>query len=72
MKHPWFRPWGWIYAPVAWPGWLVTVLAAFFCLQVFQAVDLRAHSVSDTLYGVFPFVVPTFLLWAWIASRKSE
>ena len=29
-----------------------------FCTQVFVAVQRRSHSVSDTLYGVFPFVVP--------------
>jgi hypothetical protein len=27
--------------------------------------------VSDTLYGVFPFVVPTLMLLNWIASKTS-
>jgi len=27
---------------------------------------------SDTLYGVFPFWVPTFLLYIWIADRTSR
>src|SRR4051794_17973693 len=32
----------------------------------------RSHSVSDTLYGVFPFFACTFLLVDWIASRASQ
>ena len=48
------------------------LLAAVFCTQVFVAVDRRSHSVSDTLYGVFPFVATTFLLLDWIGGRTSE
>lgn len=71
MKHPWFRPLGWIYKPTTWQGWLVTALAASWCIHIFIAVDRVAHSASDALYGSFPFVVPAFLLWLWIASKKS-
>jgi hypothetical protein len=67
----WFRDLGLIYLPVSVLGWFVTLACAAFCVQVFLAVDARSHSVSDTLYGVFPFWVPTFLLWAWIAGRTS-
>ena len=48
-------------------------LAAFaFCLTVFRAVDRHSHSVSDTLYGVFPFFVCTFLLLDWIGGRTTD
>jgi hypothetical protein len=40
-------------------------------VQVFLAVDRNSHSVSDTLYGVFPFVVPAVLLVNWVAFRTS-
>ena len=39
---------------------------------VFKAVDRHSHSVSDTLYGVFPFFVCTFLLFDWIGGKTSE
>jgi hypothetical protein len=65
----WFRPFGIVFVPVSLAGWIVTLLAAAFCAQVFLAVDLRSHSVSDTLYGIFPFWTPTFLLWVWLAGR---
>ncbi len=72
MRHiRWFTRWGWIHRPVAWPGWLVLATIAAFCVQVFVAVDRRSHSVSDTLYGVFPFVVPALLVLEWIASKTS-
>ena len=67
----WFRPFGILFLPTSLPGWVLTVLCGAFCLQVFAFVDGRSHSVSDTLYGVFPYWVPTFLLWAWIAGRTS-
>lgn len=45
--------------------------ALAFCIQVFIFVDERSHSVSDTLYGIFPYWAPAFLLWLWIANSKS-
>ncbi len=72
MKHSWFRPWGWIYRPIALQGWLVVVLALLFCVNVFWAIDRHSHSVSDTLYGIFPYFVPTWGIVGWIASRTTN
>jgi ABC-type uncharacterized transport system permease subunit len=71
VQGGWFRPWGWIYRPVSWQGLLVVVFALAFCFQVFLAVDHQSHSVSDTLYGIFPYVVPSLIVLNWIASRTS-
>lgn len=68
----WFVPWGWVYRPVSWPGVAAVGLAALFCAQVFLAVDRHSHSVSDTLYGVFPYVVPCLILLNWVASKTSS
>lgn len=68
----WFKPLGFIYYPVSVAGWIVSLLAAGFSLHIFLFVDGHSHSVSDTFYGVFPYWVPTFLLWLWIAGRSSE
>jgi len=43
-----------------------------FCVQVFLAVDHKSHSVSDTLYAVFPFFACVFLLFDWLAGRTSD
>jgi hypothetical protein len=67
----WFRPAGIVFVPVSVAGWFVTGVALAFCLQVFWFVDARSHSVSDTLYGVFPFFVPTLLALGWIADRTG-
>ena len=72
MKTEWFKRFGWFYLPVSVPGAVVSLLAILFCLTVFRAVDSHSHSVSDTLYGVFPFFVSTFLLLDWIDGRTSE
>ena len=72
MKHNWFREWGWIYFPTSWQGWAGLVLTMAFCVQVFLAVDRHSHSASDTLYGIFPYVVPAFGILGWVASRTSK
>ncbi len=51
---------------------MMCLLAGLFCITVFTAVDRHAHSVSDTLYGIFPHFVCTFLLLDWIGGRTSE
>jgi hypothetical protein len=71
MKTQLFKRFGWFYVPVSAPGALAWVLAAIFCLTVFKAVDRHSHSASDTLYGVFPFFICTFLLLDWFGSRTS-
>lgn len=72
MKPNWFSRFGWFYLPTSVAGGLLCLLAIIFCLTVFQAVDRRSHSVTDTLYGIFPYFACTFLLVDWIARRASS
>jgi len=72
MKNVWFKRIGWFHLPVSIPGTIITLLALAFCVQVFLAVDRHSHSVSDTLYGIFPFWACAFLLHDWIASRTTK
>jgi hypothetical protein len=72
MKNAWFKRIGWFYLPISVPGVLIALAAMGFCVQVFMAVDRHSHSVSDTLYGVFPFFTSAFLLFDWIAGRTSD
>ena len=67
----WFRAAGILFIPVSAVGWFLCALAIAFCAHVFWSVDTHSHSVSDTLYGVFPFWVPTLLALAWIADRTG-
>jgi hypothetical protein len=72
MNQKWFRKFGWAYLPVSWQGFIVSLLLIAFLVNTFIAVDRHSHSVSDTLYGIFPFWVPSFLVWLWIGSNTSE
>jgi hypothetical protein len=72
MKMKWFHRFGWFYLPVSIPGVIVCLMALVFSATVFLAVDRHSHSVSDTLYGVFPFFVCVFFLVDWIGARSSE
>jgi hypothetical protein len=72
MKRSWFVSWGWIHRPVSLAGFVLVGLALAFCVQVLIAVDANSHSASDTLYGIFPYVVPCLILLEWVASRTSD
>lgn len=72
MKQDWFKQVGWFHVPVSVPGVVVTLGALGFCVNVFVAIDRHSHSVSDTLYGVFPFFACTFLLVDWVARKTSR
>jgi hypothetical protein len=72
MKTSWFKRFGWFFIPASIPAVVICLAAALFCVTVFQAVDRHSHSVSDTLYGVFPSFACTFLLLDWIGRRTSE
>ncbi len=68
----WFKAWGWVYRPITWQGIVACLLMLVFCVQVFIAVDRNSHSASDTLYGIFPYVVPCLILLNWLASKTSD
>ena len=72
MKIKWFKRVGWIYAPVSVPGACADLLSILFCLTVFRAIDRHSHSASDTLYGIFPFFVCTFLMLDWLGRKTSQ
>jgi hypothetical protein len=71
MKREWFKRFGWFYLPVSIPTIVVCLAAAVFCMNVFLAIDRHSHSVSETLYGLFPFFACTFLVH-WIAPGTGR
>ena len=72
MKQEWFKRFGWFHLPISLPGAIVAVAAVVFCINVSIAIDRHSHSVSDTLYGVFPFFACPFLLVDWIARSTNR
>jgi hypothetical protein len=70
-QEQWFKPYGLLFYPVSLAGWIITLGAIIFCVHIFLGVDGASDSVSDTLYGIVPFVLPTFLLVAWLADRTG-
>jgi hypothetical protein len=72
MKTRLFIRVGWFFVPSSMLGWLIGAMAAAFCATVLVAVDRHSHSASDTLYGVFPYLVCTFLMLDWIGRQSSE
>lgn len=57
---------------VTWAGWLAIIVAAAFCGHIFVFAGRHTHSLSDLLYSLFPYWVPTFLLAAWIVEKTMK
>jgi hypothetical protein len=72
VKTRWFKDFGPFYYPVSGQGVVLTGLCLAFCIQVFVAVDRNSHSASDTLYGIFPFVIPSLIVLYLVAMRTSD
>jgi len=72
MRQVWFVPLGWLHRPVTLAGWLVTLAALAYMLQVYLAINSRAHSISDLLYEIYPHWGVTLLGWDWIARRTGR
>jgi hypothetical protein len=51
---------------------MITLLVIAFCAMVFVEVDRNSHSVSDTLYGFFPYFVSAFTILFWIAGNTAK
>ncbi|HSQ95789.1 MAG TPA: hypothetical protein VLM18_06840 [Croceibacterium sp.] len=60
------------YRAVAPAALLLAFPAAIFAVTCFIAIDRHSHSVSDTLYGIYPFWGTTFLIWDWLVRRVAE
>jgi len=60
----------WLFKPT--DGVFAILAAVGFCANVFLVTDRHSHSVSDTLYGVFPFFMCAFLLVDWIGRSSSR
>mgnify|MGYP000887062207 CR=1 FL=1 len=67
-----FRKGRYIYIPNSLGGYLIWLVAIVFLITVFVAIDKDSHSASDTLYGIFPYFVSTFLMIEWFASKTSK
>lgn len=70
----WFKSkrYGWGFAPATWQGWLV--LAVWLTIVVAFVVNIDSHSgsISDTLYGIVPFVLVMTLILVMISYSRGE
>lgn len=71
-KKRWFKEVGLIYLPIKWQGFLITGFIILFSINIFIVVDANSHSVSDTLFGIFPYIVPALIVLYLIAAKKSK
>ena len=42
-----------------------------YVAHIFLFVDARSHSVTDTLYDIYPYWLPTLVALGWIADRTG-
>jgi hypothetical protein len=75
MKLNWFTRKGIIYWPASVIGWIIFGAALILAVYMFITIDLRSHSVSDTLINfVFNFLVIglCYTIIAWFTETKPK
>jgi len=72
MKMNWFKKAGFVYLPFSIIGFVLYIVTLVFCLTVIMAANRNSHSVTDFLYGIFPYLVSAFTVLFWIAANTSE
>lgn len=70
-KGAWFIKVRGSYLPCNIWGALTYIPMIAFLITVTATVTKDAHSVSDALYGMFPYFVCTAVVMHWIAANKS-
>ena len=69
MKTEHFKKYGWFYLPASLSGGVIFAILFLHTLWVAKVVDHNSHSVSDTLYSLFPFAACTFFAYEWLAKK---
>jgi hypothetical protein len=72
MKTSWFRQVGIFYIPIHAFGYLVTLIAIAFVVNVAMAILRTGHSISDDLFHLFVYLTCTAFWWKWVADKTSE
>lgn len=70
MEKQHFKKRGWFYLPTSIIGGLIFAVLFLHTLWVAKVIDHNSHSVSDTLYSLFPFAVCTFFVYEWLAKNS--
>lgn len=87
MKKLWFKAkkYGWGWTPASWEGWVVIGGYVAFLLRIFEKIDARTTSVSDTVIQfIGPLIFASGVLigicylmgeephWQWGEKDKNE
>ncbi|MFM7678922.1 MAG: hypothetical protein ACKO83_08740 [Roseiflexaceae bacterium] len=72
MSPHWFRRTTYWYMPCHIAGWFIMISAIIFCATVVIAANRHAHSVSDMLYAIYPYLVCTALATDRIAEQTCH
>jgi hypothetical protein len=71
MKTIWFKKFGWVYIPIHFVGFIITLAAIIFLVPVYMAIVRNGHSVSDDLYDIFIYTTCTAFWWKWVADKTT-
>ncbi len=70
-NNKWFKKVRGSYLPDSWQAWLLYIPFTAFLLTVLFAAIRTQHSVSDTLYVIFPQWIAAAVVMTWVAKQRS-
>lgn len=71
MQLPWFQKVGWVYRPVSWQGWFVSLVTLLFCIQSLFVIGSLGKTLGQAVFLVAPSVFCGFGAYLWIASKTD-
>jgi hypothetical protein len=67
-----FKKLGWIYVPVSFSGWIVTLIYLTVSVYTLVSIDMKYNSLKDSLIRFFPYLISFSVLYFWIAGNTSS
>jgi len=66
-----FKKSGWIYVPVSFMGWLITIMYLTISIYTLVAIDQTYNSLKNSLIRFFPYFVSYSVIFFWIAGNTK-
>jgi hypothetical protein len=67
-----FKRFGWIYIPVSFWGWIITVIYLAVSVYTLVIIGQNYNSIKNSLIRFFPYFICFSVILFWIAENTSK
>ena len=67
-----FKRFGWIYIPVSFWGWIITIIYLAVSVYTLVVIGQNYNSIKNSLIRFFPYFISFSVILFWIAENMSN